>query len=120
MTYRVWYKRNPNFQPEMPRNLGQFLSDFAEVVELNYLTLDDVFRYMQGDVWSPNGEARAHIERLGLQHTSMSVGDIIEEVPFGIFHLVEAMGFKKFRFDLLNGELIAGRFGEQYHPKRVK
>jgi len=35
------------------------------------------FHLMQGENWSPNGEARGLIERKGLQHTSMSTGDII-------------------------------------------
>lgn len=32
---------------------------------------------LQGDFWSPAGEARALIEKLGLQHTSMMVGDVL-------------------------------------------
>ena len=38
--------------------------------------LDNLFVKMQGEVWSPNGEARPLIEFKGLKHTSMSVGDI--------------------------------------------
>lgn len=38
--------------------------------------LDHVYRSMQGESWSPNGEARRIISILGLKHTSMSVGDI--------------------------------------------
>lgn len=32
---------------------------------------------MQAENWSPNGEARDLIKNAGLQHTSMSVGDIL-------------------------------------------
>lgn len=39
--------------------------------------VDRLFHVLQGDVWSPNGEARELIESLGLKHTSMSVGDVI-------------------------------------------
>lgn len=39
---------------------------------------EEVFELMQGDFWSPRGEARHLIERLGLRHTSMSVGDVIK------------------------------------------
>jgi hypothetical protein len=39
--------------------------------------LEDVFLHFQAEVWSPNGEARALIERKGLGHTSMSVGDVV-------------------------------------------
>jgi hypothetical protein len=40
--------------------------------------LDHVFYNMQGEIWSPNGEARELIQSKGLRHTSMSVGDVIE------------------------------------------
>ena len=39
---------------------------------------DEIFNMMQGEAWSPNGEARAFISHLGIHHTSMSVGDVIE------------------------------------------
>ena len=39
---------------------------------------DQIYRLLQGEVWSPAGEARQLIKRLNLTHTSMSVGDIIE------------------------------------------
>lgn len=55
--------------------------------------LEDVFTWMQGEVWSPNGEAREFIRGLGISHTSMSVGDIVE-TPKGIF-LVDRVGFIK-------------------------
>lgn len=37
-----------------------------------------VYALMQGEIWSPQGEAALMIRRLGLSHTSMSVGDIIK------------------------------------------
>jgi hypothetical protein len=41
--------------------------------------LDDAFWQMQGENWSPNGEARPLIQSLGLSHTSMMVGDVIQD-----------------------------------------
>lgn len=38
---------------------------------------NEIFKYFQGENWSPNGEARELIKALGLKHTSMSVGDIV-------------------------------------------
>jgi hypothetical protein len=55
--------------------------------------LDAVFYEMQGEVWSPNGEARPLIESLGLSHTSMSVGDIA--VSDGVAYLVDRIGFRE-------------------------
>ena len=34
---------------------------------------------MQGEAWSPNGEARELIVSLGLHHTSMSIGDVVQD-----------------------------------------
>lgn len=39
--------------------------------------MSNVFRMMQGEEWSPRGEARNLIRKMGLGHTSMSVGDVI-------------------------------------------
>jgi hypothetical protein len=36
-----------------------------------------LFGALQGEFWSPNGEARSLIKRSGLHHTSMSVGDVL-------------------------------------------
>ena len=38
---------------------------------------NSIFQAMQGDFWSPTGEARNLIRNKGLAHTSMSVGDVI-------------------------------------------
>jgi hypothetical protein len=40
---------------------------------------DDAFREMQGENWSPHGEARELLQSLGLGHTSMSVGDVLQD-----------------------------------------
>lgn len=84
----VYYRREPTFRlnPDL-RNL--IVRDFntgevyIEVSEYTFIstqfanTVDEVFHRMQGDNWSPKGEARGLIGALGLQHTSMSVGDLI-------------------------------------------
>jgi hypothetical protein len=56
-------------------------------------TLDDVHSAMQGENWSPNGEARELIASLDLTHTSMSTGDVIVDEA-GVAHMVESLGFK--------------------------
>jgi hypothetical protein len=52
---------------------------------------EDAWRKMQGEFWSPNGEARDLILGSGLCHTSMSVGDII--VIDGVKMKVSMLGF---------------------------
>ena len=39
---------------------------------------DQIYRMLQGEVWSPAGESRQLIKSLHLTHTSMSVGDVVE------------------------------------------
>jgi hypothetical protein len=41
--------------------------------------LEDVYHYMQAENWSRNGEARGLIHDLGLAHTSISVGDVVQK-----------------------------------------
>jgi hypothetical protein len=60
-------------------------------VEANHL--DEVFTKMQGEIWSPNGEARELIQSKGLSHTSMSVGDLVVDDQ-GIVQLVDNFGWK--------------------------
>ena len=55
--------------------------------------LEDVFLHFQAEVWSPNGEARALIERKGLGHTSMSVGDVAVTGDGKVF-VVARFGFE--------------------------
>src|SRR5262245_33549387 len=55
--------------------------------------LEDLFIKMQGEVWSPNGEARELIKAKGLQHTSMSVGDLAVDLDNWTVHLVDRFGF---------------------------
>ena len=56
--------------------------------------LEDLFHNMQAEVWSPNGEARPLIEKAGLQHTSMSIGDIAVDANGNAF-MVDATGWRK-------------------------
>jgi hypothetical protein len=56
--------------------------------------LEAIFAVMQGENWSPGGEARDLIINKGLRHTSMSVGDIIQP-PDGTLWYVDSWGFKK-------------------------
>jgi len=56
--------------------------------------LEAIFGMMQGENWSPHGEARGFISSRGLQHTSMSVGDIVQKG--GRFYIVDRAGFVEF------------------------
>ena len=52
-----------------------------------------IFNMMQGESWSPDGQANSLIRSRRLEHTSMSVGDIIK--VGGRVFLVDSVGFKE-------------------------
>jgi len=55
--------------------------------------LEKVFHMMQGEMWSPEGQANGLIRRKGLQHTSMSVGDMV--LKGGQLYMVDGRGFAR-------------------------
>jgi len=62
---------------------------------------------MQGECWSPKGEATMMIRKCGADHTSMSVGDVIK-----IRHqlwICCPTGFEQIRFNLFG---ISGKDGD--------
>ena len=83
-TYQIFYARQPTFDPSgafgTPRlTIAAMQSTHVRLCEVEADSLDDAWRQMQAEHWSPNGEARPLLERLGLCHTSMSVGDVIQD-----------------------------------------
>lgn len=82
--YHVYYARRPTFHASgelgAPRIAAATLPlSHARLFEIEAASLDDAFRRMQGENWSPNGEGRGLIQALGLSHTSMSVGDVLQD-----------------------------------------
>jgi hypothetical protein len=80
--YQVYYARRPTHRPR-----GQLGTPLLTVPGLQHSHVllaaieadsrEDAWLKMQAESWSPHGEARPLIERLGLTHTSMSVGDVL-------------------------------------------
>ncbi len=97
--FKIYYRRNPEFR------LDNALKIFDIVKEQTHVHVKDImandvescFYFMQGEVWSPNGEARPLIEKLGLHHTSMSVGDVVHDVDANIFWQVNFAGWEEVR-----------------------
>ena len=69
----IWYAKDPSFTDD-----GVFVPNGShiKVGEVAYQNWRILYGPMQGDNWSPKGEARSLIAGLGLHHTSMSTGDI--------------------------------------------
>jgi len=96
-TYTVYYAMEPNFGYGPKPELASLFITHKKVKRLEAHDLGEVFYTMQGEIWSPNGEARPLIRSLGLHHTSMSVGDVILDDEDHIYYLVEPVGFSELR-----------------------
>ena len=97
-TFKIWYMKPEFFRFGI---MGTKTADPAHIEEthvhlkdIEASDLDDVFHQMQGEVWSPNGEARQMILQKGLRHTSMSVGDVAVD-DLGTTWTVSPVGWTK-------------------------
>lgn len=86
--YRVLYARDPMsvLDREPLPTEGDLLATHVFVRAIQATCLDEVYWLMQGEQWSPNGEARPLIERLDLGHTSLSIGDVVQ-APDGRYYI---------------------------------
>jgi hypothetical protein len=75
--------------PTDPKRLGRTHIWLGKIASVDP---EEVFRILQGDVWSPTGEARDLIIGKRLHHTSMSVGDCV--VRDGQIYMVDNVGFR--------------------------
>lgn len=55
--------------------------------------LNLVYDALQGENWSPNGEAKTLIASCGASHTSMSVGDAVLMQNSGVFYVCAPTGW---------------------------
>jgi hypothetical protein len=72
----------------------QFAKDYVYLMAVSAETLEEVYRYMQGEVWSPHGEARDLVLALRVFHTSMMIGDVIFDPKLKQYWIVDRVGFK--------------------------
>ena len=72
-----------------PKELGKTHILLGKIKEIDP---EQIFYIMQGEIWSPNGEANELIHSKGLVHTSMSLGDVV--VTNGKVMIVDLFGFK--------------------------
>jgi hypothetical protein len=104
-TFSVYYMKSAFFREGIQgyawlkeRNLVPDLADltkthvFLKLIEAR--KLEDVYFRMQGESWSPTGEAREFVASKGVQHTSMSVGDIVVDHNCRVGFMVDRMGFR--------------------------
>jgi hypothetical protein len=88
-------------------NLYKVVRQFKDKPDDIRAFLENVFVHMQAESWSPNGEQHKLITDLGLQHTSMSVGDIIYDDETTTFWHCAGMRFSEFEVvDLDTGQVF--------------
>jgi len=74
----IWYAKKWSSDPDPKKVDVTRLRDTHTLVGyINSKDREDIFGLMQGEHWSPDGQASSMIRGLGLTHTSMSVGDIV-------------------------------------------
>jgi hypothetical protein len=99
MEYVVYYMKPDSFSTFILGVVKPTIADLntthTQLLRIERPSLEEVFHYLQGEVWSPNGEARSLIQRLGLAHTSMSVGDVVHAVDTDEYFVCAVIGFDK-------------------------
>jgi len=91
LTLSIWFAKQPTWREVAgPVNLA----DFIYLDDIRAETLENAFELMQGDSYSPNGEASRLIRSLGLTHTSMRVGDLLFDREAHRWYAVRAKGFE--------------------------
>ena len=94
MKYQVWYMK-PSFLRGIVGNSPDPNNLSATHVHLKDIEADDredaLYR-MRADIWSPNGEAIDLIQSKGLEHTTMTIGDVLVDESDAVY-LVTAIGF---------------------------
>jgi len=101
-TTEIWYSKSKHFRDmtggtrflekhRMLPTADTLSTTHSKIGSINTVDLNKIYSLMQGENWSPNGEARNIVKESGAGHTSMSVGDIIK--MNGIMHMVDNHGF---------------------------
>ena len=83
-----------------PRSIAELEAKYAQLpFQVKARDLDEVFDKMQAEDWSPEWQANASslIRKGGVSHSSMCVGDIIQEGAS--FYLVAMEGFTELKLD---------------------
>lgn len=72
----------------------QFDNEFTFIMAVPAENPEEVYAYMQGENWSPHGEARDLVIAFRVFHTSMMVGDIVFDPKLRQYWIVDRIGFK--------------------------
>ena len=104
-TYSVYYMRSDFFshgvmgydwlkQNSRVPTIAHLSASHVYLMDIEADTMEDVYFKMQGESWSPTGEARKLIVSKGLRHTSMAVGDIVIDHGSRFAFVLDRRAFK--------------------------
>lgn len=91
----IWYQKNwmDTYSDKNAIDPDNLEATHAHIGNIDAEDEEDAFCQMQGENWSPRGEAVDFIVEQGLMHTSMMVGDVI--VIDGRKFRVDSFGFSE-------------------------
>ncbi|MFW6046759.1 MAG: hypothetical protein ACOCP4_03105 [Candidatus Woesearchaeota archaeon] len=69
--------------------------EYRYLTSINASNLSEVSIKMQGENWSPNGEARDLIQSKGLHHTSLYIGDVVYDSNKEKAYIAKAIGYRE-------------------------
>jgi hypothetical protein len=94
MKYQIWYMK-PSFirgvvgsSPD-PDHLS---ATHVHLKDIEANDQEDAFSRMRAENWSPNGEANDLLQSKGLQHTTMTIGDVLVDESDAVY-VVTGIGF---------------------------
>lgn len=94
-TYAVYYARKGTHFGCNPFARSTLKTTHRFIKTVDVQELRNVFFEMQGETWSPRGEARPIIENAGVRHTSMSVGDIVLDLETHTYFVCAEYGWRE-------------------------
>ncbi len=90
---KIWYAKPEHFHIHPASvDADQLTKTHILLGSVTETQPDVLFATLQGETWSPNGEARDLIQAKGLAHTSMSIGDCIQYADGSVL-VVAFIGF---------------------------
>lgn len=123
--FRIFYLKDPGYHTANLFNLAADapppeidLSEYIEIGRVIAGSKGKAWEKMQGEVWSPNGEAVPVIRALELVHTSMSIGDMIMD-RHGEIWIVAMMGFIKASLKVKETDPIIDKHYDGSEDKKI-
>lgn len=90
---KIWYQKEFNMRHKDLYNKENIKKSHVCMGSIECKILEDLFECLQAEMWSPNGEARQLVKSRGTDHTSLSVGDIVE--IGNKFYVCEPIGWRE-------------------------